>query len=207
MKFYSHYLFPRGMNAIMSNQQMAKERKELLKDINGSILEVGFGTGLNLPHYPEPVKEITTIDNNPGMGILARERLKTSTIKVKQLVLSAEDLPIEDNTFDNVVSTWTLCSIKNVGQAIAEIKRVLKPGGKLHFIEHGLSCDERIKRWQIRLNPLQKIIGDGCNLTRDIKKLIERGGFKLVEYKNFYIENEPRTHAYTYKGVGIKKLQ
>ena len=122
---------------------MAELRSELLADVGGEVLEIGFGTGLNLPHYPEHVRRITTVDPNPGMNKLARRRIAESGIAVDQRALGGEALPFEDETFDCVVSTWTLCSIPEVGRALGEVYRVLRPGGRFVFLEHGLSDDPR----------------------------------------------------------------
>jgi ubiquinone/menaquinone biosynthesis C-methylase UbiE len=126
---------------------MAKLRSEALADVGGEVLEIGFGTGLNLGHYPEHVRRITTVDPNPGMGTLARRRVAESGIEVDRRVLSGEELPFEHESFDCVVSTWTLCSIPEVGRALAEVHRVLRPGGRFIFLEHGLSQAPRVQKW------------------------------------------------------------
>ena len=139
MGLYSRVVFPRLCDWVMSDPRMAGLRSELLADVGGEVLEIGFGTGLNLPHYPEHVRRITTVDPNPGMNRLARRRIAEGGIDVDQRVLSGEALPFEDGTFDCVVSTWTLCSIPDAGRALGEVYRVLRPGGRFVFLEHGLS--------------------------------------------------------------------
>lgn len=203
MNFYSQFIFPRFMDLAMSDPVMEKYRQEVLAEVNGEVLEIGFGTGLNLPNYPDTVKKITTIDANPGMKALAQKRINASTIVVDNKVLNGESLPMPDNTFDSVVSTWTLCSIAKVDKALQEIHRVLKPGGRFFFIEHGLSNEPKIQVWQHRLTPLQKIIADGCHLDRSIKQLIENY-FDTLTLEEFYAPNLPKVGGYMYKGIATK---
>ncbi|ACK71241.1 Methyltransferase type 11 [Gloeothece citriformis PCC 7424] len=203
MGFYSNVILPRLMDLTMSDPQITEYRKQVLSEVSGEVLEIGFGTGLNLPHYPQNVEKITTIDVNEGMKTLAKKRIKSSSITVDNRVLNGENLAMKDETFDSVVSTWTLCSIAKVDQAIEEIYRVLKPGGKFFFIEHGLSDEPSIQFWQNRLNPLQKIIGDGCHLNRNIREIIEKK-FTRVSLEEFYAPDIPKTHGYMYKGVAVK---
>ncbi len=203
MGFYSRKILPYLLEWSLSDSTFSKYRREVLAEVAGEVLEIGFGTGLNLSYYPEEIHKIITIDNNPGVHKLAQKRIEKSTITVDHRILSGENLPMADNSFNSVVSTWTLCSIEKVEQAITEIYRVLKPGGKFFFIEHGLSNESNIQAWQNRLNPLQKIIGDGCHLNRNMKQIIEQK-FSRVNLDEFYLENVPKTFGYMYKGVGIK---
>ncbi|MEM7771618.1 MAG: class I SAM-dependent methyltransferase [Cyanobacteria bacterium P01_A01_bin.37] len=203
MGFYSTVMFPRLLDWIMSNQEMTTYREALLRDVTGNVLEIGFGTGLNLPHYPPTIEKITTVDVNPGTDSLAQNRIQQSGISVESLILNGEQLPMQDKSFDSVVSTWTLCSIANVNQALSEIHRVLKPGGQFFFIEHGLSDNANIQVWQHRLNPIQKVIGDGCNLNRNIQALISHE-FESVNLERFDMSSLPAFASHTYKGVAIK---
>lgn len=203
MGFYSNFVIPYCIDLAMSGSNLGQYRQELLKDVSGEILEIGFGTGLNLPHYPEQVTKITTVEPNLGMQKLARSRIKQSQITVDYKVLNSESLPMRDATFDSVVCTWTLCSIPLVEQAIAEVVRVLKPGGKFLFIEHGLSQDPRVQVWQNRLTPIQKVIADGCHLNRRIKELVEQQ-FLTVTIKQFYAPKLPKVIGYMYQGVAVK---
>ena len=203
MGIYSNLIFPRLIDVVMSNPEMAKQRQDLLKDATGEILEIGFGTGINLQYYPEPIQKITTLDVNQGMNSLAKKRIEASKIQVDNRVLNSEQLPMADQSFDTVVSTWTLCSIAKVEQALKEIYLFLKIGGKFLFIEHGLSDKPNIQVWQNRLNPLEKIIGDGCHLNRNIQQLVENQ-FNSVQIKRFNLENTPEAIGYTYKGIAYK---
>ncbi|MBV8608845.1 MAG: class I SAM-dependent methyltransferase, partial [Singulisphaera sp.] len=155
MGIYSRVILPQLCDWVMNDPRMARLRTDLLAAVGGEVLEIGFGTGLNLPHYPAHVRRITTVDPNPGMARRARHRVAKSGIVVQQRTLSGEALPFEDGTFDCVVSTWTLCSIPEVGRALAEVYRVLWPGGRLVFLKHGRSDDPGVQRWQRRLNPIQ----------------------------------------------------
>ena len=204
MGFYSRVLFPWGMNMLMSGEPFDTERDRILATVAGDVLELGFGTGLNIPHYPAAVHKLTAVDPNPGMRRYAEPRIAASPIKVERCVLSGESLPMADACFDTVVCTWTLCSIENVEQALAEVHRILRSGGRFIFLEHGLSDEPGVQRWQHRLNPIQKVIGDGCNLNRDIRGLVDQVGFSSLEVENFYLEKTPRLVGYMYRGVAVK---
>jgi ubiquinone/menaquinone biosynthesis C-methylase UbiE len=204
MGLYSRVIFPRLCHWVMSDPRMTRLRQELLSDVGGAILEVGFGTGLNLPHYPEHVRKVVTVDPNPGMNQLARRRVAASGIEVDQRAQGGEQLPFADETFDCVVGTWTLCSIPEAGRALAEIHRVLRPGGKYVFVEHGLSDDPKVRRWQRRLNPLQRRLADGCRLDLDVESVVRAQPFRLVQVERFLMERTPRTHGTMYRGAATK---
>ncbi len=203
MGFYSQVILPRLLDWTMSDPAFAQYRQAVLANVDGDVLEIGFGTGLNLAYYPHHIEKITTIDANSGMNKLAQNRIQASSINVEHQVINGECLPMSDYSFDSVVSTWTLCSIAKVNQAIAEIYRVLKPGGKFFFLEHGLSDDPTIQVWQNRLTPLQKVIADGCHFNRNIQALIEQQ-FESVTLEKFMIENLPKIASYTYQGIATK---
>jgi ubiquinone/menaquinone biosynthesis C-methylase UbiE len=204
MGLYSRVVFPRVCEWAMGDPRMAELRKELLAGVGGEILEVGFGTGLNLPHYPEHVRRITTVDPNPGMNKLARRRVAESRVEVDHRMLGGERMPFGDESFDSVVSTWTLCSIPDVGRALAEVHRVLRPGGRFLLLEHGLSGDPGVRKWQRRLNPVQRVVGDGCRLDLDVEGAVREAPFGHVEVERFEMERVPRTHGTMYRGVAVK---
>lgn len=204
MSFYSRVIFPRICNFALDNPLVSEQRRQLLADAGGEILEIGFSTGLNLPHYPPEVQKIAAIDPNAGMRRLAERRIKESKIEVDFHQISSECLPFDDNSFDSAVSTFTLCSIGNVGQALGEVFRVLKQGGKFLFLEHGISPDPGVRKWQLRLNRLEMWLADGCHLDRDIKELVAAQPFSAVESEEFYLEKTPKTHGYLYRGVARK---
>lgn len=204
MGFYSQFIFPHLCDLLLGTPQVARHRKELLSHAHGEVLEIGFGTGLNLPNYPERIRKITAIDPNKGMHGLAQRRVKRTGIEVDQRIHSGERLPFEDATFVSVVSTFTLCSIAEVGRALSEAYRVLKPGGALLFLEHGLSRELRVQKWQRRLNWLEMRLADGCHLDRDINALVGAQPFSSVNVEEFYLKGIPRTHGYLYRGVAKK---
>jgi ubiquinone/menaquinone biosynthesis C-methylase UbiE len=183
---------------------VARYRRELLADASGNILEIGFGTGLNLPHYPPHIRKLTTVDPNVGMHHRARRRIKQAGIEVDRRLLGSEWLPLRDGNFDCVVSTFTLCSIEEVAQALREVYRVLKPGGKFLFLEHGLSREPKVQKWQRRLNWLQMRMAGGCHLDRDMRALVSAQPFASMQVDEFYIEKTPQTHGYMYRGIATK---
>ncbi len=159
---------------------------------------------LNMPHYPEHVKRIITADPNPGMNKKLQRRIDETGIEVDKQIISSESLPFDEGAFDCVVSTITLCSIPDARQAMAELFRVLKPGGHILFLEHGVSPDARVARWQRRLDWFQRLVADGCTLTLNVPELLATQPFSSVEINNFYMEETPKTHGYMYRGVATK---
>ncbi len=204
MEFYRQTILPRLLDWSMSQPLFTQYRREVLAQVRGEVLEIGFGSGLNLPHYPDRIAHLTTIDANPGANRLAQSRLRASSITVDNRVLNGEQLPMADGSFDSVVSTWTLCSIQRVEQALREIYRVLKPGGQFFFIEHGLSPEPAVQVWQHRLTPIQKRLVDGCHLDRPIRQLLEQQ-FDHVTLKEFYGEGLPKFASYLYQGIATKQ--
>ena len=205
MGLYSRHIFPRfcdwAMNGIPA---WPGSVSEVLAEAEGEILEIGFGTGLNLEHYPEHVRHLTAVDPGVGMARLARHRIERSDIDVDLRVQTAEELPFEDGRFDCVVSTWTLCSIREAQRAISEIGRVLRPGGRYIFLEHGLGDDPGVQRWQRRLTPLQRRVAGGCRLDVDIEALVRTGPFSDVRIERFLLEGTPRIMGSMYRGVAMK---
>lgn len=204
MGLYSRAIFPRLCDWVMRDPEMAKLRSEVLADVGGEVLEIGFGTGLNLACYPKHIDRITTVDPNPGMNKLAQRRIADNGIAVEQRATGGEELPFEGGTFDSVVSTWTLCSIPQVGRAIGEVYRVLRPGGRFIFLEHGLGLDPMTQRWQRRLNPIQRILGDGCRLDLDVPAIVGSQPFADMRFDRFEMERVARTHGTMYRGVAVK---
>jgi SAM-dependent methyltransferase len=202
--FYRQVIFPRLCDLLLNRPFVARYRRELLTHAFGEVLEIGFGTGLNLRFYPEDVRKITTVDPNVGMHSLARKRIKQRGIEVDRRDLSGEHLPFDSDTFDCVVSTFTLCSIAGVGQALSEVYRVLKPSGRFLFLEHGLAPDSTVRKWQHRLNWLEMRLADGCRLDRDISGIVTAQPFSSLSMDQFYMGRFPRTHGYMSRGIATK---
>ena len=200
MGLYSEHVFPRLMDWVMSSQVCQGLRGDLLKEAHGDVLEIGFGTGLNLPHYPATVSQLWMVD--PARFLLSRvqTRVAQAAFPVHMEQLAAESLPFPDQRFDSIVSTWTLCTIPDPLKALREIRRVLKPHGVFLFLEHGRSREARIAAWQDRFNPIQNLIACGCNLNRPIDLLIEQSGFHLMDLSRFQIPHVPRIAAEMYQG-------
>ena len=179
MGFYSRRLFPHLLEFAMNRGRLDEIRAETLKPATGDVLEIGFGTGRNLPFYPEDVTRLVGLEPNPGMRKWADERCLKAGFPVEQVQDRAESLPFGASSFDTVVSTFTLCSVGEVEEALNQARRVLKPGGRLLFAEHGLSCDEGVRKWQHRLTPVNRVIADGCHLNRDMEALIRAAGLEI----------------------------
>jgi SAM-dependent methyltransferase len=197
---YSQVIFPRLCDLLRGRPFVTRRRRELLVHAAGDILEIGFGTGLNLPYYPALVRKITTIDPNVGMHRRAQQRVRRSGIEVDQRVLRSEELPFGGGTFDCVVSTFTLCSIAAVGQALSEVYRVLRRGGRLLLMEHGLSPEPNIQKWQRRLNWLQMRLADGCHLDRNMRELVGSCPYSSLEIEEFYLRRCPGPTATSTEG-------
>jgi len=202
MGLYSRHIFPRVLDWSLDNAMMREQRREALSPVEGHVLEIGFGTGLNLPHYPHQVTRLTAIDSERMLPKRVSERIARARFPVEIFQLDAGGrLPFEDDSFDGVASTLTLCSITDVASALAEIRRVLKPAGSFVFLEHGRSDDPKVARRQDRFNPLQKFVGRGCNLNRRIDQLIKAAGLDLVRLDRFLLPDTPRLLGEMYRGV------
>jgi len=197
--FYQEYVLPRLVNLAMRNRELVPYRKRAIAAADGRVLEIGIGSGLNLPFYSPHVREIIGLEPAPKLIAMAREAAMASSIPVTLVEGSAEAIPLDDASIDAVVTTWTLCTIPNAVQALREARRVLAPGGRLLFVEHGLSSDESVRRWQDFLTPAWKRIGGGCHLNRPIRSLIESGGFDVARIEMGYAKG-PRPMAFMYEG-------
>jgi ubiquinone/menaquinone biosynthesis C-methylase UbiE len=202
--FYSQVIYPRLCDLCMRQEFLARYRQELLVGASGDILEIGFGTGLNLPYYPPHVRRITAIDPSPGMHKKAKERIARSGIEVDLQVLDCQSVPFDKDRFDCVVSSWTLCSIDDVERAMAEVYRVVRPGGHFLFLEHGLSPELSVQKWQRRLNWLQMRLAEGCRLDRNIRAIVAGQPFTSMQVDEFYAGTFPKTHNYMFRGAAMK---
>lgn len=201
MGLYSRHIFPRLMDLVMSGPDFQRLRTDLLQDAHGEILEIGFGTGLNLAHYPASISSLSVVDPADLLPERVSERISTVSFPVHTRHVTAETLPYPDRRFDTVVSTWTLCTIPDPVQALREVARVLNPDGRLLFLEHGRSDDHTTAAWQDRLNPIQKVIGCGCHLNRQIDRLITQAGLRIINLDRFLLPNVPRLAGEMYRGT------
>ena len=200
MDLYARYVLPRLIDLAMRNKETASLRAEWIPYARGDVLEIGIGSGLNLPFYSPQVQCVYGVDPSVELGQLARKRAAAGSTKVEFLSQSAEEpLPLANASMDTVVITWTLCSIPNAPNALEEMKRVLKPSGRLIFLEHGRAPDPGVVLWQNRLTPFWKRFTGGCHLNRKIDQLISDAGFHITELRTDYLPG-PRAMSYTYQG-------
>jgi ubiquinone/menaquinone biosynthesis C-methylase UbiE len=201
MGFYGERVLPRMLNLMMDTKAIREQRRQCLAAVNGNVLEIGFGSGLNLPHYPSTVTKVVGVDPSHTAGTLARKRIAASPFEVEVVGLSAEKIPVDDASFDSVVTTFTLCTIPDVANALREMHRALRPGGRLHFVEHGRSDDPAVERWQRRLNGMEQKLFGGCHLDRRISQLIADAGFEIEHIDNRYLKGAPKFAGYLYRGI------
>jgi SAM-dependent methyltransferase len=204
MGLYHHCVFPYLLDWAMGNRVFDAPRRRTLARASGRILEIGFGTGRNLPHYPAGVERIEAIDPDVDLDRFSQPRIAASNIAVDFHHLDAEHLPFADASFDTVVCTLTLCSIPDASHALGEVRRVLKRGGRFLFLEHGLAPDAGVARWQRRLNPLQNRLGGGCNLDRDTVALVRGSGLQLGDARHYYLPRVPRFAGYMSEGQAVR---
>lgn len=205
MGFYTKYVLPCIIDVAMGNKEMSRLRAAWIPQARGEVLEVGIGSGLNLPFYSPQVRHIYGLDPSIPLQRMARTRTEAGPIPVDFLLQSAEEpLPLAQASIDTVVVTWALCSIADAPKALQQMKRVLKAGGQLIFIEHGRAPDLGVVGWQDRLTPAWKRIGGGCHLNRKMDDLIAAAGFHIAELRTGYLPG-PRPMTYTYQGLAHSK--
>ena len=192
MGVYATHVLPRIVDVACGMKTGDPLRERVCAGVHGDVVEVGFGSGHNVPFYPDAVRSVTAVEPSDLAWRLAADRVAASRVPVTRSGLDGASLPFPDGSFDTAVSAWTLCTIPDVAGALAELRRVLRPGGTLHFVEHGLAPDPGVARWQRRLEPLQKRLVGGCHLTREIRPLLESAGFVVGEVDVFYEEGAPK---------------
>ncbi|MGP1680085.1 MAG: class I SAM-dependent methyltransferase [Burkholderiales bacterium] len=199
MSLYDSWILPRVLDLVMRNKEVTRYRSRLVPGAGGVVLEVGIGSGLNLPFYGPQVERVYAIDPSENLLRMARKRARSVSFPVKFFARSGEAIPIEDNSVDTVVTTFTLCTIADPLAALREMRRVLSPTGRLLFAEHGFAPDPAVQRWQHHCNPLWKRIAGGCNLDRKMDELIGTAGFRFTELTVEYAKG-PRPLSYIYAG-------
>jgi SAM-dependent methyltransferase len=192
MGLYGEHVLPRVIDVVGGLKSAEPLRRRACTGLEGRVVELGFGSGHNAPFYPEAVERVAAIEPADLGWRLAEKRLRATRVPVERAGLDGQSLPFGDDSFDTALSTWTLCTIPDIAAALAEIRRVLKPGGTLHFLEHGLAPDEGVRVWQHRLEPLQKRMFGGCHLTRPIVDLLIAAGFTITELDVFYEDGSPK---------------
>ncbi|HEX9943493.1 MAG TPA: class I SAM-dependent methyltransferase [Thermoanaerobaculia bacterium] len=203
MSLYGERVLPRLIHWALGSRELLDLRRKYLEGTSGAVLEVGFGSGLNLPFYSQDVRQLYAIEPSTGAWELARDAVAAAPFPVERAGETAESIPLPDASVGAAVSTWTLCTIPDAGRALREIRRVLVPGGAFRFIEHGRSDEPRVARWQDRLTPLQKRLAGGCHLNRRIDELIAGAGFRLERLDRFYVRG-PKIGTYLYAGRAVK---
>ena len=204
MGFYQEQLLPRVQDKVMGTKAMRETRARVCAGLSGDVVEIGFGTGLNAQHYPEAVQRIAAVEPSALCMRIAEPRIAATSTKVELAGLTGETLDLPSDQFDAALSTWTLCTIPDVDAALSEIGRVLKPGGRLHFVEHGHSPHAGVARWQRRIEPPWKHVAGGCHLTREISELVERAGFQIDGLRTYYMSGELKPFGYTFEGSATK---
>lgn len=200
---YERYILPRLIDSACSQPPMTRLRSRYVAQATGRVLEIGIGSGLNLPHYSRAVTSVTGVDPAQALTEKATTRAASIDAPVDVIGVSGESIPVASESFDTVVCTWTLCSIPNAQAAVSEMYRALKPNGKLIFVEHGRADDERIYQWQRRVEPLWKIIGGGCHLTRRADELLAQGGFEIESFESGY-QPGPKIAAFMMHGLATR---
>jgi ubiquinone/menaquinone biosynthesis C-methylase UbiE len=205
MGLYETQIFPRLMDWVMARPAFSQLREALLQLASGEVLEIGFGTGLNLRHYPTTITRLSIVDPATLLPALVARRMVAAPYPIQTTHVTAENLPFPDQQFETVVSTWTLCTIPDPVLALHEVGRVLKPGGRFLFLEHGRSDDRTIAAWQDRLNPIQNVMGCGCHLNRQIDRLITQSGLTIAHLDRFSMRGVPRLVGEMYRGTATRQ--
>ena len=203
MGFYDDQILPRIINVMLGSKAMGKLRARALDGLSGTVVEIGFGSGTNVPYYPAAVERVLAVDPSELGRKLAAKRLAASTVPVEFAGLDGSALAVDGGSADAVLSTWTLCTIPDVETALHEVRRVLKPGGRLYFLEHGLSDDPKVAKRQRQFDGLQQKIAGGCHLDRDHAALIAGSGLDIEQLDTFYIPG-PKAMGYMYAGTAIR---
>jgi len=201
--FYEAQILPRVVDLALGGSELGRLRARVAAGLDGEVLEVGFGSGRNVPYYPTSVTRVRAVDPAVVGRKLAARRVAATSVPVEYVGLDGQTLPLADESVDHVLTTWTLCTIPDVDAAVAEIRRVLRPGGAFHFLEHGRSNQPDVARWQDRVTPVQRRVAGGCHLNRRIDALVTEGGLEIDQLATYYVKG-PKVMTYMYEGVATK---
>lgn len=206
VSFYENHILPHMINFACGDKAIRRQRQKIVPLARGRVLEVGMGPGLNIPFYdPERIDWVWGLEPSEGMRRKARKNLDRAPFEVRWLGLPGEQIPLDDDSVDTIVLTYTLCTIPDAQTALAQMRRVLKPDGTLLFCEHGEAPDEKVRRWQRRINPYWRPVAGGCNLNRKIPALIETAGFNIGQMETGYLPKTPRFAGFNYWGMAAKQ--
>jgi ubiquinone/menaquinone biosynthesis C-methylase UbiE len=201
MSFYDEKILPHVIHLACGSKPILKQREKIVPQAEGRILEIGMGSGINIAYYdPSKVEKLWGLEPSIGMREKARERVEAAAFDLEWLDLPGEEIPLDDNSVDTIVLTYTLCTIPGWLAAVQQMRRVLKPGGKLLFSEHGKAPDASVRKWQDRIDPLWGKMAGGCHLNRDIPHLLKEGGFTIKEMEALYLPSTPKVAGFTYWG-------
>ncbi len=203
MSWYGERVLPRIIDRTCGFKALQPHRERVCAGLHGRVLELGFGSGLNVPFYPDAVTSVAAVEPADLGWELAAERIAASSVPIERIGLDGQALPLPDSSCDTALSTWTLCTIPDVTAALREVRRVLRPGGTFHFVEHGLAPDEKVRRWQHRLEPIQKRVAGGCHLTRPIVDQLTEAGFTVVAVEEFYEPGAPKVVGADSLGIAV----
>lgn len=203
MGIYREQILPRAIDKLLSTGEVMKYRTQTVQGLHGEVVEIGFGSGLNVSLYPPEVTTVYAVDPAKVGQKLAADRVADSHVNVQYIGLDGQSLPLDDESCDAALSTYTLCTIPDAGLALNELMRVLKPGARFHLLEHGLAPEDGVAKWQTRLNPIQKRIGDGCHLDRDHRAMLLEAGFEIESLDEWYAKGL-KPLARFYRGVAVK---
>ena len=202
MSLYDKYLLPHLLNCTCNQKPFIHQRKKVVPLAKGNILEIGIGSGLNIPFYEaEGIDKIWGIDPSEELVAMAKNQVKDDTPEIEFIISKAEEIDFDDAFFDTILMTYTMCTINNLSEAFTELKRVIKPTGKLIFCEHGMAPDKNVIKWQNRINTFWPKISGGCNINKEIPSIIESSGFSILDLENMYLPKTPKVLGYNYWGT------
>ena len=205
MGFYENHILPRFIDFACDQEPVAKQRQKVVPLAEGRVLEVGMGSGLNIPFYdPSRVEMVWGLEPSEGMRRRAQPRMSQAPFPIEWLGLPGEEIPLDDDSADSVLLTYTLCTIPDFRTALGQMRRVLKPGGRLLFSEHGAAPDAGVRKWQDRINPVWKKFSGGCNINRDVPKVLAEAGFELQELDSMYLPGPLKIAAFQYWGYATQ---